>query len=83
MGEILDVLKDQWHKFSGQKEQDNKRKLTQEARDFVLSYQNSPGFRERFSKVPSYIRQYQENPIYSNYPLTNVIYKATKNLLKL
>lgn len=41
-----------------------KKLQTYQAYSFAKKYYNSPGFEERFKKVPEYIEQYNNNPIY-------------------
>lgn len=76
-------LTDWWYGFLDRKNKMKKRKLTRSARDFVLSYYNSPGFDERFKNVPNYIKQHRLNygdlydPDVRN---DNTKYKATGKL---
>lgn len=78
---ILNNINNWWYNISGQKDYDNKKKLTRQALQFVQSYYNSPGFKERFKKVPEYAKNYFLNPQYHEYISTygNTVYGAQPN----
>lgn len=68
MDEILNNIQNWWYNLSGQKDEDEKKRQIKQARNFVSSYAQSPGFKERLQKALKYLKQYEQNPRYNHYP---------------